>query len=84
MPDSPMLSTVRDLKVRGTDANGQPFDAMVAGLTARQVQFRICANTLHTLKVTTDRINPEAVVVPSGVAEIARLQARDGYAYIRP
>ena len=52
------------------DANGQPFDAMVAGLTARQVQFRICANTLHTLKVTTDRINPEAVVVPSG--EIGR------------
>lgn len=66
------------------DTNGQPFDAMVAGLTARGVEFRICANTLRALEIPLDRVNPEAVVVPSGVAEIARLQARLGYAYLRP
>ena len=66
------------------DSNGQPFDATVAGLTARGVEFRICANTLRSLSVADDRVNPEATVVPSGVAEIARLQARQGHAYIRP
>ncbi|MBI5768958.1 MAG: HD domain-containing protein [Verrucomicrobia bacterium] len=29
MPDSPMLSSVRDLKALGTDANGRPFAALV-------------------------------------------------------
>jgi len=66
------------------DANDQPFDATVAGLTARKVEFRICANTLRSLNVRDDQVNPEAVVVPSGVAEIARLQVLQGYAYIRP
>lgn len=67
-----------------TDANGSPFDATVAGLTARGVQFRVCANTLRALDIPTALVNPEAVVVPSGVAEIARLQAREGHAYLRP
>ncbi|WP_293370171.1 DsrE family protein [Nevskia sp.] len=66
------------------DANGQPFDASVAALTARGVEFRICANTLRALEISADKVNPEAVVVPSGVAEIARLQVREGRAYIRP
>lgn len=66
------------------DANGSPFDATVAGLTARGVQFRICANTLRALDIPASAVNPEAVVVPSGVAEIARLQAREGHAYLRP
>lgn len=67
-----------------TDSNGQPFDASVAALTARGVEFRICANTLRSRDIAVSEINPEAVVVPSGVAEIARLQAREGHAYIRP
>lgn len=66
------------------DANGQPFDATVAALTARGVEFRVCANTLRGLEIPADKVNPEALVVPSGVAEIARLQARHGHAYIRP
>ncbi len=66
------------------DANGQPFDASVAALTARGVEFRICANTLRALEIPAGKVNPEAVVVPSGVAEIARLKAREGHAYLRP
>jgi hypothetical protein len=27
---------------------------------------------------------PEATIVPSGVAEIGRLQAREGYVYLKP
>lgn len=66
------------------DGNGQPFDATVAALTARGVEFRICANTLRSRDIAAAKVNPEAVVVPSGVAEIARLQAREGHAYLRP
>ena len=29
MPDSPMLSTVRDLKTSGTEANGRPFASLL-------------------------------------------------------
>lgn len=66
------------------DENGTPFDATVAGLTARGVRFRICANTMRSLGIEVSDVNPEAVVVPSGVAEIARLQTREAHAYIRP
>lgn len=66
------------------DSNGQPFDASVAGLTARGVEFLICGNTLHKLAIPDSKVNPEARMVPSGMAELARLQAREGYAYLRP
>jgi hypothetical protein len=66
------------------DARGNPFDATVAGLTQRGVEFRVCRNTLVTRNIKESEINPEASIVPSGVAEIARLQAKQGFVYIRP
>lgn len=66
------------------DASGNPYDAAVAGLTQRGVAFRVCRNTLVARGIDERKVNPEASVVPSGVAEIARLQFRDHYAYLRP
>jgi intracellular sulfur oxidation DsrE/DsrF family protein len=66
------------------DAHGNPFDAAVAGLTQRGVEFRVCHNTLVARGLDEKQINPEASIVPSGVAEIARLQFREHYAYLRP
>lgn len=66
------------------DAHGDPFDAAVAGLTQRGVQFRLCRNSLRARSIAESAINPEAKVVPSGVAEIARLQCHEHYAYLRP
>ena len=43
-----------------------------------------CNNTLEGRKIDRKRILPEATVVPSGVAEVARLQSQEGYAYIKP
>jgi len=48
------------------------------------VSFEVCEITLRNRKLKKDQFIPEATFVPSGVAEITRLQQRDGYAYLRP
>ncbi len=62
----------------------QPFSGDIADLVARGVEFRVCNNTLQTRKISKDKVIMEAQVVPSGVAEVARLQAKDGFVYLRP
>jgi uncharacterized protein len=66
------------------DKNGNPYDAVVQELANRKVQFRVCNNTLKGRQIDRKRVLPEATVVPSGVAELARLQSQEGYAYIKP
>jgi intracellular sulfur oxidation DsrE/DsrF family protein len=66
------------------DRNGNPYDATVAGLTQRKVQFRVCQNTLTQRNIDPGKVIPEASIVPSGVAEIARLQAQEGFVYLKP
>ena len=65
------------------DAKGA-YEPQVAGLTERGVEFRVCRNTLKGRKLDDSAVIMEAKVVPSGVAEIARLQAREGYVYLKP
>jgi intracellular sulfur oxidation DsrE/DsrF family protein len=66
------------------DRAGKPFDAMVADLMAQGVDFRVCRNSLTAHEVAESRVLPKVTIVPAGVAEIARLQAREGYVYLRP
>lgn len=65
-------------------ANGQPFAGTIADLSNKGVRFEACQNTMQNRKITRDRLVMEAVVVPSGVAEVARLQAREQFVYLRP
>jgi len=44
----------------------------------------VCKNTLETRKIDAARVVPDGKIVDSGVAEIARLQAREGYVYLKP
>ncbi len=60
------------------------FEPQVAALKNRGVDFRVCNNTLHSRHLGPDAVIMEASVVPSGVAEIARLQAKEGYVYMKP
>ena len=60
------------------------FEPQVAGLRDRGVTFDVCRNTLKGRKLDDGAVIMEAQVVPSGVAEIARLQAREGYVYLKP
>lgn len=61
-----------------------PFATQVAGLKARGVDFRVCRNTLKSRNLQDSAAIMEAQVVPSGVAEIGRLQAREGFVYLKP
>lgn len=63
---------------------GNPYEIPVQELAGRGVQFRVCNNTLETRKIDKNQVLPEATIVPSGTAEIGRLQSREGYAYIKP
>jgi uncharacterized protein len=66
------------------DRNDRPFADAVAALATQGVEFRVCNNTLQAREIATERLLPQAQIVPAGVVEIARLQAREGYVYIRP
>lgn len=66
------------------DARKQPFAGYVGELANRGVQFRVCENTLAARQIAKDKVVLEATLVPSGVAEVARLQAREGFVYLRP
>jgi len=66
------------------DKNGNPYEPVVQGLKDKGVDFRVCNNTLNSRKLDASTVIPEATIVPSGVAEIARLQAREGYVYLKP
>ncbi len=67
-----------------TNQMDQPFAGAIGELAARGVEFRVCNNTLVSRKIDPARVAMEAKIVPSGVAEVARLQAREGFVYLRP
>ncbi len=66
------------------DRNGNPFDAAIQDLKGRGVEFRLCNNTLVNRKIERSRVVQDVDIVPSGVAEAARLQAKEGFVYLRP
>jgi intracellular sulfur oxidation DsrE/DsrF family protein len=71
---------LRDAK----DANGNPFEVAVQDLASKGVEFRVCEYTLKSRNIDPKRVLEEAKLVPSGVAEVARLQFQEGYAYLKP
>ena len=74
-----------DFLIRGKkDANGNPYESIVQDLKSQGVRFDVCQITLRNRKLTKDQFIEEVDYVPSGVAEIARLQQREGYSYLRP
>lgn len=66
------------------DKNGSPYDAAVDDLSLKGVEFRVCNFTLLSRNIDKSKVHPEAKIVPSGVAEVGRLQAREGYVYLKP
>lgn len=67
-----------------TNQMDQPFAGAIADLANQGVEFRVCNNTLMARKIDLNRVAMEAKIVPSGVAEVARIQAREGFVYLRP
>lgn len=66
------------------DKNGNDFLTKIQDLALRNVEFRVCEKTLISGKLDPANVISEARIVPSGVAEIARLQAHEHYVYVKP
>lgn len=74
-----------DFLLEGAEfGKGSKFAGPIGELANRGVDFRVCENTLASREISADRVAMEAKVVPSGVAEAARLQAREKFVYLRP
>lgn len=66
------------------DKDGNPYNIKVEELAAKGVDFRVCNNTLVSRKIDAKTVLPQAKIVPSGVAEIGKLQAKEGFVYLKP
>ena len=60
------------------------YASLVSALKARNVRFEVCEITLKNRGISKDKFILDADFTPSGVVRVARLQAREGYAYIKP
>jgi len=65
-------------------AKGNEYRSAVEDLELQGVKFRVCDITLRERGLRRDQFLPEVGFVASGVAEVARLQHREGYAYLKP
>lgn len=65
-------------------ARGNEFRQAVEDLDLEGVQFRVCEITLRERGLKKEQFLPQVKFVPSGVAEIARLQNQEGFAYLKP
>lgn len=72
-------------KFKHANANEQ-MAAKIDGLKSQGVRFQVCANTVKGRNVNVENdlydVDP-GDIVPSGVAELAKLQG-EGYTYIKP
>lgn len=74
-----------DFLLKGAkDGKGNEFAKRVEELSLRGVDFRVCNNTLVSRKIEPTEVISEGKIVPSGVAEVANLQANEHYVYVKP
>jgi len=64
--------------------NNQDFSALVGDLMSQGVKFEICEITLRNRNLKKEQFILGPTFTPSGVVRIARLQAEEHYAYIKP
>lgn len=63
---------------------GGKFAGSIGDLASKGVEFRVCNNTLNSRKIPKEQVVMEAKIIPSGVAEVANLQANEKYVYLKP
>jgi len=74
-----LMEGARDAKNPDID-----YGALVSALKARGVRFEVCEITLRNRNLKKDQFTMDAEFTPSGVVRVARLQAREGFVYIKP
>jgi len=74
-----------DFLMKGAkDKNGNKYEDLVEQLTIQGVQFDVCEITLRNRRLDKKQFIADVKYVPSGVAEITRLQQHEGFAYLKP
>jgi len=74
-----------DFLLRGaTDNAGESYGPAVADLLGMGVEFKVCSATLRSRHLSKDEVLEGMQFVPAGTYEVIRLQAEDGYVYIKP
>ncbi len=74
-----------DFLLKGAkDKNGNAFENTVDELSLAGVDFRVCNNTLTSRSIDPKQVLSDARIVPAGVVEIVRLQAKEGFVYLKP
>jgi uncharacterized protein len=74
-----------DFLMKGAkDTNGNKYEDLVEQLAVRGVQFDVCEITLRNRRLDRQQFIADLTYVSSGVAEITRLQQREGFAYLKP
>ncbi len=64
--------------------SGVEYAPLVSALKNAGVTFEVCEITLKRRNLSKDKFVMDAEFTPSGVVRIARLQAQDHFAYIKP
>jgi len=65
------------------DANGGDYSAQMEQLLMSGVRIFACENTLTSFNLSKDDLALGIETVPSGVAELGRLQVSEGWGYIK-
>ena len=60
------------------------YASLVSALVARGVVFEVCEITLKNRNIDKSAFVLDATFTPSGVVRVARLQNREGFAYLKP
>jgi intracellular sulfur oxidation DsrE/DsrF family protein len=80
--DLVVLANGKGVKLYTPPTDDNEFADLIASLQDRGVTFRACGNAMDMLGLTKDDLLSGVERVPSGVGELARLQALD-YGYIK-
>ena len=67
-----------------TDKDGNSYNIAIENLQSKGVEFRVCNNTLSSRKIDPKKLVDGAQLVPAGIVEVTRLQAREAYYYVKP
>lgn len=76
-----------DFLLEGAKDKNNPnidYAPLVSALVARGVKFEVCEITLKNRNLDKKAFVMDAEFTPSGVVRAARLQTREGYAYLKP
>lgn len=67
-----------------TDKKGEPYEPAVRDLQSKGVEFKVCSTTLSIRDIPRDQVLDGMQFVPGGTYEVIRLQAEEGYVYLKP